>query len=288
MLLKSSLALSLALGLVAAGTLSATAQTATEAWRLGGFKTPESVIFDKANNRLIIDNIGAFGPDGGTDGYLSIVSPEGQLVTEQWVTGLTDPKGMAIVGDSLFVADTTGLVEIKLSDGSIVATHPLEGAVLANDVTADGSVVYVSDTFGQAIFRVEGGKAEKWLTDEKLLSPNGLFVDGGQLLVGGLGAGIKEDFTVTTKGGLLSVDPATKAITPSAGATELSMTDGVAKVGNAIIFDDNPSGTIYSYADGKATPIITLVAGAADLWAEGNMVYVPLMQTGELVALKVE
>ena len=284
MLLK----LSLALGLVAAGTLSAAAQTATEAWRLGGFKTPESVIFDKANNRLIIDNIGAFGPDGGTDGYLSIVSPEGQLVTEQWVTGLSDPKGMAIIGDSLFVADTTGLVEIKLSDGSIVTTHPLEGAMMANDVATDGSVIYVSDTFGQAIFKVEGGKAEKWLTEEKLLSPNGLFIDGGQLLVGGLGAGLKEDFSVTTKGGLLSVDPGTKAITPSVGATELSMTDGVAKVGNSIIFDDNPSGTIYSYADGKATPIITVGAGSADLWAEGNIVYVPLMQTGELVALKVE
>lgn len=288
MLLKLSLALGLSLGFLVAGTLSASAQTATEAWRLGGFKTPESVIFDKANNRLIIDNIGAFGPDGGTDGYLSIVSPEGKLVTEQWVTGLSDPKGMAIIGDSLFVADTTGLVEVKLSDGSIVATHPLEGAMMANDVATDGTVIYVSDTFGQAIYRVEGGKAEKWLADEKLMSPNGLFIDGGQLLVGGLGSGLKEDFSVTTKGGLLSVDPATKALTPSAGATELSMTDGVAKVGDAIIFDDNPSGTIYRYADGKATPIATLVAGAADLWAEGNMLYVPLMQTGELVALKLE
>ena len=207
MLLKLSLALGLSLGFLVAGTLSASAQTATEAWRLGGFKTPESVIFDKANNRLIIDNIGAFGPDGGTDGYLSIVSPEGKLVTEQWVTGLSDPKGMAIIGDSLFVADTTGLVEVKLSDGSIVATHPLEGAMMANDVATDGTVIYVSDTFGQAIYRVEGGKAEKWLADEKLMSPNGLFIDGGQLLVGGLGSGLKEDFSVTTKGCLLYTSP---------------------------------------------------------------------------------
>ncbi len=107
--------MSLAIGLMAAGTVSAMAESATEAWRLGGLKMPESVIFDKANNRLIVGNMATFGPDGGADGYLSIVSPDGQLVTEKWATGLNDPKGMAIVGDSLFVADPTGLVEIKLA-----------------------------------------------------------------------------------------------------------------------------------------------------------------------------
>ncbi|MDB5539843.1 MAG: hypothetical protein JWQ89_1570 [Devosia sp.] len=276
---------SVALGLVLAGTMTAAAQTATEAWRLGGLKTPESVIFDKANNRLIVGNIGAFGD---ADGYLSTVSPDGKLVNEQWVTGLTDPKGMAIIGDNLFIADATGLVEVKLTDGSIVTTHPLEGAQLLNDVATDGSTLYVTDTFGQSIYRVEGGKAEKWLTDDKLLAPNGVFMDGDKLLIGGLGAGIKPDFSVTGKGGLVAVDLASKAITAMAGATGLSMSDGVAKLGNTVVFDDNPTGTIYGYADGKATPITTLGAGTADLWVDGDMLYVPLMQTGELVALKLE
>ena len=123
------LRLSLAIGLIAATTLGASAQTATESWRLGGLKMPESVIFDTANDRLIVGNMVTFGPDGGADGYLSIVSPDGKLVTEQWTTGLTDPKGMAIVGDSLFVADSNGLV----------TTHALEGAMFPNDVTTDGT-----------------------------------------------------------------------------------------------------------------------------------------------------
>lgn len=280
--------LSLALGLIAAGTLSASAQSATETWRLGGLKMPESVIFDKANNRLIVGNMVTFGPDGGTDGYLSIVSPEGQLVTEQWATGLNDPKGMAIVGDTLFVADATGLVEIKLADGSVVATHALEGAQFPNDATTDGTAVYVSDFMGSAIYKVTGGVAEKWLADEKLATPNGLFLDGNALIVGSMGTGMKPDFTFQTKGGLQSIDLGTKAITPTEGAMGLSLTDGVAKIGNALIFNDNPAGTILSYADGKTTTIATLSPGAADLWAEGDTVYVPLTQTGELVALKVE
>ena len=282
------LRMSLAIGLLAAGTLGAAAQTATETWRLGGLKMPESVIFDKANNRLIVGNMVTFGPDGGADGYLSIVSPDGKLVTEQWTTGLTDPKGMAIVGDSLFVADSNGLVEVKLADGSIVATHALEGAMFPNDVTTDGTAVYVSDLMGSAIYKVTGGVAEKWLADEKLATPNGLFVDGTTLVVGSMGTGMKPDFTFDTKGGLQAVDLTTKAITPLSGAMGIALTDGVARLGDSLVFDDNPAGTILSYADDKVTTLTTLAPGAADLWAEGNVLYVPLTQTGELVALTVE
>jgi len=282
------LRLSLAIGLLAAGTLSASAEGATESWRLGGLKMPESVIFDKANNRLIVGNMVTFGPDGGADGYLSIVSPDGKLVTEQWAVGLSDPKGMAIVGDTLFVADITGLVEVKLADGSIVATHALEGALFPNDVATDGTAVYVSDLMGSAIYKVTGGVAEKWLTDEKLAAPNGLFIDGAALVVGSMGTGMKPDFTFDAKGGLQAVDLATKAITPFAGAMGVALTDGVARVGDALVFDDNPAGTVLSYAGDKLTTLATLAPGAADLWAEGNVIYVPMTQTGELVALTVE
>ena len=97
----------LALGLLLAASTAAMAQNATETWRLGGLKMPESVIFDQANDRLIVGNMATFGPDGGADGYLSIVSPDGKLVTEQWATGLNDPKGMAIVGDKLYGPGTS-------------------------------------------------------------------------------------------------------------------------------------------------------------------------------------
>jgi len=282
------LRLSLALGLVAATTFGAAAQTATESWRVGGLKMPESVIFDKANNRLIVGNMVSFGPDGGADGYLSIVSPDGKLVTEQWTVGLTDPKGMAIVGDSLFVADSNGLVEIKLADGSIVTTHALEGAMFPNDVATDGSDVYVSDLMGSAIYKLAGGTVEKWLADEKLATPNGLFIDGKTLIVGSMGTGMKPDFTFDSKGGLQAVDLSTKAITPLTGAMEVALTDGVARLGDHLVFDDNPAGTVLTYADDKVTTLTTLAPGAADLWVEGNIVYVPMTQTGELVALTVE
>jgi hypothetical protein len=103
-----------------------------------------------------------------------------------------------------------------------------------------------------------------------------------------MGIGMQPDFSFTTKGGLQLVDIASKGVVQFAGASELSQTDGVARIGDWLIFDDNPAGVIYAYADDKATPIATLVPGTADLYAEGNVLYVPLTQTGELVALKVE
>lgn len=273
---------------VALSATGAEAQSAAEVWRLGGLAMPESVIFDTGNNRLIVGNMATFGPDGGADGYLSIVSPEGEMVTERWATGLKDPKGMAIVGDKLFVADMDGLAEINLGDGTLVTVHALEGAQFPNDVATDGTSVFVSDFFGNAIFRMSDGNIENWLASEDLQTPNGLLVDGDRLIVGAMGTGMKPDFSFETIGGLLAVDMASKAITPLEGATEMAMTDGVARMGETIIFDDNPSGTIYAYADGTATAIATIAPGAADLWVEGDMIYVPMSQTGELVALRVE
>jgi hypothetical protein len=284
--LKTRITIALCCASALAGAGAAQAQSASEAWRLGGLALPESVIFDAASNRLIVGNMATFGPDGGADGYLTTVTLDGTMITEKWVSGLKDPKGMAIVGDRLFVADSDGLAEITLADGVIVTVHPLEGAMFPNDVTTDGRDVFVSDLMGQAIFRFSGGNAERWLASEELETPNGLLVDGGTLIVGAMGTGMKPDFSFETKGGLVAVDMASKAITPL--ETGLSTTDGVVRVGDRLIFTDNPTGTIYAYADGAATAIATLAPGAADLWAEGDMLYVPLTQTGELVALKLE
>ena len=284
---RTSLKLALCLGAVL-GAGAAQAQTATETWRVGGLKFPESVIFDQANNRLIVSNLATFGAEAGTDGYLSVVSPEGKMVTEQWVAGLSDPKGMAIIGDRLFVADSDGLVEIGLGDGAVVSVYPAPDAKLLNDVATDGTDVYVSDLVGQAIYRLSNGSFENWLSSEDLHYPNGLLFDDDRLILGSMGTGMQPDFSFTTKGGLQLVDIASKGIVPFAGASELSQTDGVARIGDWLIFDDNPAGIIYAYADDKAVPIATLVPGTADLYAQGNMLYVPLTQTGELVALKVE
>lgn len=268
---------------------SAAAQQGSEVWRLGGFKTPESVLQDPANDRIIVGNMVTFGPDGGTDGYLSLVSLDGKLLEEKWVTGLMDPKGMGIVGDKLFVADMNGLVEISLADGSIVKTHTLEGAMFPNDVAvADNGDVYVSDMMGSAIYKVSGGSIERWV-DVAPVAPNGLIVLDDKLIIGSIGEGLKPDFSTDKKGGLLSVDLASKAVTPLEGATEIGMVDGVGLLNDSIVFNDNPSGTIYAYRFGEPAKVLVQVPqGSADLSVNGDMIYSPQMQAGEIVAVQVK
>lgn len=268
---------------------TAQAQEATEVWKLGGFKTPESVLHDGANDRIIVGNMVTFGPDGGTDGYLSLVSMDGQMVEEQWVTGLMDPKGMGIVGDKLFVADMNGLVEINLADGAIVTTHALDGAMFPNDVAvAENGDIYVSDMMGSAVYKVSGGNIERWV-EVAPVAPNGLIVDGDRLIIGSIGEGLKPDFSTDKKGGLIAVDLASKAITPLDGATEVGMVDGVGVLGDALVFNDNPSGTIYAWRAGAPASVLAKVPeGSADISVSGDMIYSPQMQAGEVVAVQIK
>lgn len=285
--------LSLATLVVAATAMAvpAFADDITENWRLSGFEMPESVLYDEANDRIIIGNMGSMAPEAGTDGYLSIVSTGGELIEKQWLTGLRDPKGMAIVGNTLYVADSNGLVQISLSDGKIARTIALEGAIFPNDVAADADGnVYVSDLMGEAIYKVTDGTAERWVHDEALTLPNGLFVDGQTLIVGSMGANMDpQTFQTETPGGIIIVDLLSKQVTPVENASGLGGLDGVAMIGDMVLVNDNPTGTIYAWGEGDlpADDVTTLAPGAADMSAYGNTLLVPLMMNGELVSLSI-
>lgn len=275
---------------VAAASTPASADGFTENWRLSGFETPESALYDAANDRIIVGNIAGFGPDTGMDGYLSLVSTDGELLEQKWSTGLMDPKGMAIVGDTLYVADAIGLHEINLSDGSLVRTIALEGAMFPNDVTADADgTVYVSDMFGEAIYRVTDGTAERWLADPAITLPNGLLVDGDRLIIGSMGANMNmEIFQAEIPGGIILVDLASGAVTPVENASGLGGLDGVAKIGDMILVNDNPTGTIYAWGDGDlpADDALVISPGTADMSAYGTTLLVPMLGEGELISLE--
>lgn len=269
----------------------ALADDITENWRLSGFEMPESALYDPGNDRIIIGNMGSMAPDAGTDGYLSLVSTDGELIEKQWVTGLMDPKGMAIVGDSLFVADANGLVEISLPDGEVLRTFTLEGAMFPNDVAADAEGnIYVSDLMGEAIYKVRGDAAERWLVDDALTLPNGLLVDDDKLIVGSMGANMNpQTFQTETPGGIILVDLQSKQVAPVENASGLGGLDGVAMIGDMVLVNDNPTGTIYAWGEGElpADDVTTLAPGAADMSAYDNTILVPQMMEGELVSLTI-
>lgn len=256
---------------------------AEENWTTGGFDMPESAIFDTVRDRIILSTI--IGDPGGMDGQgrLVILTPEGTVIDPTWATGLDAPKGMGIVGDILLVADLTRLHEIDLTTGEIRRSLTLPEAVFLNDVTADGSVAYVSDLLTDSIWRYADGEVTLWLSDPLLAHPNGVFLDQDRLLVGSWGAGLRDDFTTEVPGSLLSVSLDTKEI--SVVAPEVGNIDGITRIRDAIIVSDWVTGKLFEVSDtGEIRQTGQFETGLADISSQGGTLYLPMMLDGTLVS----
>ena len=59
---------------------------------------------------------------------------------------LNAPKGMAIVGDTLWVADIDAVRGFNRKSGALVANIAVPGAKFLNDVTAGPDGLYITDT----------------------------------------------------------------------------------------------------------------------------------------------
>ncbi|WEJ33212.1 ATP/GTP-binding protein [Devosia sp. SD17-2] len=278
----------LALGLTAVLMASTGAVSAAEAWRTSGFDVPESVVFDADNSRLIVSNIVGEATEADGNGTLSLVSLDGEIIDAAWVTGLDAPKGSAIAGGKLYVADLTNLRIVDLASGE-VETLAIEGATFLNDVTADSQgTIYVTDTFANRVYAVAGNEAALFVEDAALGSPNGILADGDSLLVASFGtlAAKPEDMV---PGGLVRIDIATKAVSAVEGADKIGFLDGIVRIGDAYVVSDFFGGTIYSVTPGSAPETVaTLAMGAADIGSDGEAIFVPMMMEGELVKLTLE
>ncbi|TIO74227.1 MAG: ATP/GTP-binding protein [Mesorhizobium sp.] len=274
-----------------AGIAMASAVQAGELWRAGGFEQPESALFDAANMRIVVSNIVGNPGDADGNGYLSLLSMDGKVITRHWVDGMDAPKGMAISGGRLYAADITRVRVVDIASGKLVSTIDVPGAVFLNDMTTDGTgKVYVGDMLADTIYRLDGDKPELFVKDALLASPNGIFAEGDRLIVASWGKGIKPDFSTAEPGGLLAVDLASRKVTPLQGAQNFADLDGVVAIGDDIYATAYMTGTLYRYhAGGAPEAIVTFKPGSADIGTDGNStLYVPLMNEGAVAALKID
>jgi sugar lactone lactonase YvrE len=165
-----------------------------------GLKNPESVVVGQ-NGKVYVSVIGEFDKDG--DGSVVLIAGDKAV---PYVTGLDDPKGLAVHQKWLFVADKKRVLRIDTT-GPGTATvfaptnaFPTEPRFL-NDVVVDpeSGIVYVSDSGdrkggGGAVFRISPQGVVSLVTDAKripgLHTPNGLAMDGAaHLLLADFGTG---------------------------------------------------------------------------------------------------
>lgn len=155
-----------------------------EVWRLTGFASPESVLPDPETGLLFVSNVNGEGDARDGNGFISRITRAGEIETLEWATGLDAPKGMALVGDNLYVTDIAQIVCIDRNTGEIVNRWPAPGAGFLNDAVAgpDGRI-YASDSATARIYVLENNMIHVWAEDERLTAINGLWAEEDRMLV---------------------------------------------------------------------------------------------------------
>lgn len=279
-----------AVALLLAGSGIASAEP-SKLWEAsGGFARPESAVADAQAGAIYVSNVAGGSGDKDGNGYISKLTLDGKVTTEKWITGLDAPKGLALVGNKLYVADLAQLVEIDTAKGAIAKRYEAPGAKVLNGIAADREGrIYVTDWPGNAIWRLDNGTFEKWLESAELRNPNGILVDGDKLAVAAWGT-MDADFSTKTPGNLLTVSLADKSIANLGSGTPVGNLDGLkAFDADSFIVTDWVAGKIFQISrTGEAKELLALTQGTADLYfnQETRTAIIPIMVDGKVVAYK--
>ena len=152
-----------------------------------GFVGPEAVRYDPDQDVYFVGNWGSDRNPGkaDNDGYISRMRPDGTIENLRFIAGGTNgvtlhsPRGMYIVGDTLWAADFDAVRGFDRHTGKPLATvdfSKLDNGFL-NDVAADATgAIYVTDTGKNKVYRVRGGPTLV-VSDSALGGPNGITWD---------------------------------------------------------------------------------------------------------------
>jgi sugar lactone lactonase YvrE len=167
---------------------------------VSGFKTPESVRYDSARDVFYVSNINGNPLGKDNNGFISRMKPDGTIDSLKLVEGgrdgvtLNAPKGLALIGDTLWVADIDAVRAFNVQTGAAVATVDFSSfhAVFLNDICVGGDgALYATDTGMQPkgdamahvtgadrIFRIDAKHhATIALASDSLHWPNGITWD---------------------------------------------------------------------------------------------------------------
>ncbi len=244
-------------------------------WQISeGLKAPESVAFDSGRGVLYVSN---FNPS--KEGFLSKVSPNGDILEAEWVGELNGPTGLSILGNRLYVVERDGVAVIDTDSAKIVSRTPCPSDGMLNDpaVGSDG-VIYVSDSRKHVIYRLKDGACEAWLEGWPLENPNGLLVEDDTLVVGNL-----------TGGNLLFIHRESKAIEAT---IELGpgLIDGVRPDGEGNYIVSQYEGRVLRVRPSGETEVLVDTAASQTYCADldydpkSKLILVPTLYGNQLIA----
>lgn len=257
-------------------------------WQLEGFKGPESVVYDPMADVLFVSNVNGEPDEKNAAGFISTVSVDGELQELEWLTGLNAPKGLAVHGDKLYVADIDTLVEIDIPTATVTNRFVVDDAKFLNDVAAaDNGHIFVSDMAMNRIHVYADGEFVIWIEDPALENPNGVYVQDNRLVVGAWGV-MTDGFATETPGHLKAVSIPDGEITSIGSGEPIGNLDGVeADLDGDFYVTDWMAGKLFHIdRDGHVEVLLELNQGMADLGyiQERDLLLIPMMLDDKLLA----
>lgn len=236
--------------------------------------TNESVLYDEDSGTIYVSNIEGNPTDKDGKGSISIIDKQGNIVVQEWVTGLNAPKGMGIDNGKFYVTDIDHLVEIDIASASITNTYPIEGAEFLNDVDTHEGKVYFSDMATGKVYKLESGEVA--MISEGHASINGLAVGEDGTLFGLDASGLK----------YWNADGSTTIVN-----AKVTGGDGLVILGDGNFIASRWQGEIwFATADGETLMLDTkdIESNTADIGfiPEDNIVLVPTFFKNKVAAYK--
>jgi sugar lactone lactonase YvrE len=246
-----------------------------------GFQGPESVRYDAEQDVFFVSNMTGYGSTKDGNGYVTRVSAASPYAASVLVRGggadgvvLHAPKGMAIHGDTLWVADIDALRGFDRHTGRVLATLDFtpQRAVLLNDVAvAPDGTLRVTDTGiimspkgvvhtgPDRIFAVgPGGAISEMASGLALRQPNGITWDsaGGRWIVVSFDAFVGEVAAMPKDGGARQV----------LHRSTLGRFDGVEIVpGGAVLYTSWADSSVHVLRGASDERLVREVPEAADI-----------------------
>jgi sugar lactone lactonase YvrE len=238
----------------------------------------ESVVYDESKDLLYVSCQGADVPGDGT---IARVSLDGEILDVNFVTGLNDPKGIAIAGDKLYVGDLLELVEIDRETGRVLNKYTDQKIRFLNDVTVDDAGnVYVSDMFTSSIYILDAeNNFSEWFASPDMDNPNGLLAINDEIYLAGWGKFTDGQPLAAPQGRFQKINIKTKEITTITPEV-LGNLDGIQVIDeNRFFVSDWKAGKIFIInKNGESAEVLDIDQGSGDiLYLPGkNLLVIPM------------
>jgi len=245
-----------------------------------GLSGPEAVRYDPDQDVYFVSNWDGSPGTADNNGFISRLRPDGTVEQLRFIAGgsggvtLHAPRGMAVTGDTLWVADLDAVRGFDRRSGAPLASVPFPGIDVGflNDVAPgpDGAL-YVTDTGKDRVYRVAAGRVAVALADSALDAPNGITWDAAN-----------SRFIIVPIGGghdILAWRPGTTTLEP-VGTSSGGRYDGVELLaGGRVLVASQADSSLHLFAEGQGRPVIRLEGGPADIGVDTrrNRVAVPFV-----------